>query len=136
MAQIWYCLIDSHELGPFDSTQLRSLANQKKLLPSHFVRQNPGANWTMAVEVKGLFATNLGVAQPPATLPSDRRWWVKIGARELGPFTDNQLKHYATTGELRPEHSLRIEGQSQWHDARKVKGLFDIENTNCTVSTW
>jgi hypothetical protein len=122
MGQLWYCRISDQEYGPFDSSKLRSLAAQKKLLPTHHVRLAPSTDWTSAANVKGLFRSEAVATKAPA--PPARRWFVSIKGQELGPYTDQQLTQFAARGELRPDHFVRIDGQPAWHEARRIQGLF------------
>src|SRR5262245_16799444 len=128
MGQVWYCLIKGQELGPFDTARLRALAEQQELLPDHHVRLSPSNHWTVAAKVKGLFAQKARVG------PHARRWSVRVKDREFGPYTDDQLKRLATREELRPEHLIRIVGKSEWHEARKIQGLFDAPAAKASAS--
>ncbi len=120
MSKPWYCLINGKEIGPLDPDGLRSLAKKELLLPTHLVRQDPANKWVSAEKVKGLFLDRAQVA-----VPAPRRWYVRMDGKQIGSFDDKQLRQLAVSGELRPEHTVKIEGKGMWHEAIKVKGLFD-----------
>ena len=51
------------------------------------------------------------------------RLFCKIGDRELGPFSPDQLKEMASTGHLVPEDLIRRESDEDWIPARHLKTL-------------
>lgn len=54
------------------------------------------------------------------------RWYYRRGTeRKLGPFTSEELKRLAASGELRPDDRVWKEGKRKWVAARKVQRLFD-----------
>jgi uncharacterized tellurite resistance protein B-like protein len=119
MSKVWYCQINGREYGPFDSSKLRALANEKKIRPEHLVRQSPADPWVPANRVTGLF--------PPvnaAPLATERLWRIKTPSKQIDGVTDNQLKQLARSGQLKPEHELCLEGKEQWFKASTVKRLF------------
>lgn len=122
MGQQWYCIIGEREYGPLDSAKLRALAAHQKLLPTHLVRLAPSVDWTAAANVKGLFRTETAATKPPP--PPTMRWFIRVNEKQFGPYTDQQLRQLAARGELRPEHFVRIDGQTAWHLAKRVQGLF------------
>lgn len=119
MSKVWYCQINGREYGPFDSSKLRGLAQEKKILPEHLVRQSPSDPWVPASRVTGLF--------PPANsapASTERLWRIKTTSKQVNGVTDNQLKQLARSGQLKPDHELCLEGKEQWFKAATVKGLF------------
>ena len=119
MGQTWYFLIDGQQTGPVSSNDLRNLAGQKRLLPSHFVRRNLEDKWSPASHVWGLFAASSN------ELPTDgQRWVVRIADREYGPYNDSQLRKYSREGLLLPQHEIRIHGLNDWFKASQIRGLF------------
>jgi uncharacterized tellurite resistance protein B-like protein len=125
MPQMWYCLIDGQQLGPMGSGELRALAAKQKLLPSHFVRQNPAQDWVPAARVKGLFSkaaplTGSTVRTAPR---AGRRWMVRIDDRELGPYSDDDIRRYAASNTFRAEHELRANDGPTWFKASEVRDL-------------
>lgn len=119
MSKVWYCQINGREYGPFDSSKLRALAHEKKILPEHLVRQSQSAPWVPASRVTGLFP--LANAVPVST---ERLWRIKTASKQVDGVTDNQLKQLARSGQLKPDHELCLEGKEQWLKAATVKGLF------------
>lgn len=122
MSKVWYCQIDGREYGPFDSTKLRALANEKKIHPEHLVRQSPNDPWVPASRVSGLFP-----ALDSAPVVPERLWRIKTASKQISGITDNQLKKLARNGQLKPEHELCLEGKERWFKASTVKGLFPSE---------
>ncbi|MCA9069330.1 MAG: DUF4339 domain-containing protein [Planctomycetaceae bacterium] len=53
------------------------------------------------------------------------RWIVKRKDKEQGPFTSEQLKKLAASGQLRTTDLIRKHNSDQYVKADKVKGLFD-----------
>ena len=51
-------------------------------------------------------------------------WYVITETKELGPFQDAQLRHFAATGKLKPEDIVRREDVSTGRKASDIKGLF------------
>ena len=51
-------------------------------------------------------------------------WYVIRGTKELGPFQDAQLRHFAATGKLKTEDIVRREDVSTGRKASDIKGLF------------
>jgi uncharacterized tellurite resistance protein B-like protein len=119
MSNVWYCQIEGCEYGPIDSAKLRALAKEKKISPKHLVRRSPTDPWVPAARVVGLFQTN-----NPAPPTSERLWKIKTASMQLAGVTDNKLKKLATSGQLKPDHELCVEGRDKWFKAETIKGLF------------
>ncbi len=119
MSKVWYCQINGREYGPFDSSKLRALAHEKKILPEHLVRQSQSDPWVPASRVTGLFPSTNG-----ATVSNERLWRIKTASKQVNGVTDNQLKQLARSGQLKPDHELCLQGKEQWFKAATVKGLF------------
>lgn len=51
-------------------------------------------------------------------------WFCKIGEKQVGPLSGQQLKTIVAKGQLRPEHLLRRGTEGPWIPAGRVKGLF------------
>ena len=51
-------------------------------------------------------------------------WFCKIGEKQVGPLSGQQLKTVVAKGQLRPEHLLRRGTEGPWIPAGRVKGLF------------
>ncbi|MBL9165625.1 MAG: TerB N-terminal domain-containing protein [Planctomycetaceae bacterium] len=125
MGQLWHCLINGQEYGPFDAARLREIATHSKLRPTDHVRLSGAATWTVASKVKGLFPPPPAETRPLASVSRDRQWKVQLNGRTLGPYSDRQLKLFAMRGELKPHHLLQILGDPKWREARKIQGLFE-----------
>jgi hypothetical protein len=54
MNKLWYYRRGSEEYGPFSPQELKALAASGQLLSTDDVRKDPSAEWTQAVNVKGL----------------------------------------------------------------------------------
>jgi uncharacterized tellurite resistance protein B-like protein len=119
MSKVWYCQINGREYGPFDSSKLRALAHEKKILPEHLVRQSQSDPWVPASRVTGLFPS-----ANAASVSTERLWRIRTASKQVNGVTDNQLKQLARSGQLKPDHELCLEGKEQWFKAVTVKGLF------------
>jgi hypothetical protein len=53
----WYCVVNSQQHGPVPWTELQKLATEGKLARSDRIWRQGFAEWVLAEEVKGLFAT-------------------------------------------------------------------------------
>jgi hypothetical protein len=53
-------------------------------------------------------------------------WYVKVGAKEHGPYLPSQLKRLAEEGKVSPESEVRRGTDGSWVRARRVKGLFPV----------
>lgn len=70
-------------------------------------------------------------------------WYVIRGDQERGPFNDSQLKDFAASGKLKPEHQLRRDGSTSVRAAKEIKELFpvtesqpeDVQSENTRSST-
>jgi hypothetical protein len=51
-------------------------------------------------------------------------WFCKVGDKQLGPLTSQQLKAMVAKGKLRPDYPLRRGSEGPWVPAGRVKGLF------------
>ena len=77
-------------------------------------------------EKKGARLPGVPAPQPaPAPAPSPAPWYYSRGGERHGPFTTNQLKQLAQTGELQPTDSVWKDGMPTCRPASEVKGLFD-----------
>lgn len=61
-------------------------------------------------------------------MASEQLWFVNHRGKEQGPFTSKQLKHLAESGQITPDHNLRMGSDGDWIVATKVKGLFATQN--------
>ena len=52
------------------------------------------------------------------------KWYVVRGDQERGPFEDAQLKEFAASGKLKPDHQIRRDGSDTARPAKNIKGLF------------
>ena len=52
------------------------------------------------------------------------KWYVVHGDQERGPFEDAQLKEFAATGKLKPDHQIRRDVSTTTRMAKDIKGLF------------
>lgn len=68
MGQEWYVAKDGNKLGPFSSTDLKHLAENKRLEPTDLVWTAGMSKWKEARKVVGLFLNTTRTKQPP--LPS------------------------------------------------------------------
>jgi hypothetical protein len=53
------------------------------------------------------------------------KWFIQRNGKQAGPFESAQLKQLAAEGKIRPEDQIRRDDQDKWHNAEKVKGLFE-----------
>lgn len=52
------------------------------------------------------------------------QWYYTKNGQKTGPITDQQLKQFANSGEIKPTDSLWKEGMADWRPANSFKGLF------------
>ena len=52
-------------------------------------------------------------------------WICSIKGSDVGPLTSVELKELARLGKLTPSNKVRNEDSSTWHEASKVKELFE-----------
>jgi len=52
------------------------------------------------------------------------QWYVDLGDEAKGPFSDQELKQLANSGQLSPSTRIRLSRNGQWALASAVKGLF------------
>lgn len=57
-------------------------------------------------------------------------WFVSNDGKEHGPFTSEQLKQLATSGQVRPETPIRRDDKQIAIRASEIKGLFAVEPTS------
>ncbi len=61
-------------------------------------------------------------------------WYIQRNGKQAGPFVSAQLKQLAAEGKIRPEDHIRRDDQDKWHNAGKVKGLFEPVASSDTVT--
>jgi hypothetical protein len=54
-----------------------------------------------------------------------RLWFLRVNGRPAGPFQPQDLRRLAADGRLGPNDRLRRSGDSKWHRAKRIVGLFD-----------
>ncbi|MEX0728186.1 MAG: DUF4339 domain-containing protein [Planctomycetaceae bacterium] len=54
-----------------------------------------------------------------------KKWMCMLNDQESGPFTSEQLKKLAQSGNLKPDDLVRLEDQQKWRQASSVKGLIN-----------
>src|ERR1700694_5280140 len=70
MANHWYYANDEVKLGPLSSAQLKELAGNGQLLPSHTVWKEGIVKGVLAARVKNLFPVTLRETPPAPEAPS------------------------------------------------------------------
>jgi membrane-bound metal-dependent hydrolase YbcI (DUF457 family) len=63
----WFAMIAGEEIGPLTDRQLVEMVAAKRLTPFDAVRSGKSGKWTLAENVRGLFAPRTTEASPPAT---------------------------------------------------------------------
>jgi len=53
---------------------------------------------------------------------SDTQWFIRLGTKEIGPLSNQELKDLVQQGSVTPETPISVD-KSTWHEARTVKGL-------------
>lgn len=72
-SKIFFVKIDGHEYGPFEPSQLKTMAKEQKLKRDNYVRKDKSHKWYLASDVVGLFESelttkiNTTVVQKPKT---------------------------------------------------------------------
>lgn len=65
MAKVWMAVVEGKQHGPLSNSELKSLADGKRLQPTDLVWKEGMAEWVPASKIKGLFPT----APPPLPAP-------------------------------------------------------------------
>lgn len=63
---------------------------------------------------------------PPAPEPddADRKYYVRKGKKEFGPFSSRELRKLARKGKLAPTDLIWKKGFKDWKHAARAKNLF------------
>jgi general secretion pathway protein E len=65
MAKQWFISKNGTELGPFVQADIARMIQDKKFLPTDFIRTEESTQWHLASKVKGLFPANVPPVVPP-----------------------------------------------------------------------
>lgn len=71
------------------------------------------------------------------TTMGESTWTVKLGEREIGPLTKDELRQWASQGRISPDSSVRQFDGDVWQTAGSVPFLFESQpmNQNSPVET-
>jgi hypothetical protein len=53
------------------------------------------------------------------------QWFIARGKTKAGPYSDQQLKQLAQTGQLQPTDMIQRTGMTKWVQAKQIRELFD-----------
>lgn len=68
MAKVWIAVIEGKQHGPLSNSELKSLADSKRLTPTDHVWKEGMTEWVPAIKIKGLFAAS--PLSAPVPVPS------------------------------------------------------------------
>lgn len=57
-------------------------------------------------------------------MSTERLWFVKHLGKVRGPFNSKQLQQLAASGQIEPDHNVRLGNNGAWTTAANIKGLF------------
>ena len=129
MAETWYLKLQSTELGPLTSKEIKKLADDGRLKPDDLVRRADSRNWLRASGIRGLTDCSIsnasayaapvienkaGPTHKPPDLPSPRPWWVFDGNKPSGPYEQPQLLTWLSTGQLTGASFVCPVGDRTW----------------------
>lgn len=148
VASVWYCELLGAEVGPISRAELEEFARQGTLAPDDPVREGQEGVWTAARTLAGLFPEEtVAVIEPtapakprkksrrsrgertdapPVSTPPDAGWYWRLGGRELGPFTSDELAEMAADHRITADDFVRLGSQGEWQPARSVEGLVPV----------
>jgi hypothetical protein len=72
MSARWFYEIEGREGGPISTVQLQLMANSGMLQPQHKIRKENSEQWSVAGDVRGLFAPSQPAANVPQAYPVNR----------------------------------------------------------------
>lgn len=145
---VWYCELLGVEVGPISRAELEEFARQGTLAPDDPVREGQEGGWIEARALAGLFPEEtVAVIEPtapakprkksrrargerndapPVSTPPETGWYWRLGGRELGPFTFDELAEMAADHRITADDFVRLGSQGEWQSARSIEGLVPI----------
>jgi len=132
----FYAMIDNVQRGPYNEIQFKRLVDNELASGDTLVWTEGMLDWKPAREVKMMsrifpkqknIATNPTPAMPqmPQVLEQSI-YYVNINNQQAGPFTMQQLKQFAQTGEFTQQMYVWKEGMPQWLIAGQVQELASL----------
>lgn len=124
----FFALIDNVQQGPYSEIQFKRLVDNKLANGDTLVWQEGMSEWMPAIEVK-LMAKIFPQQQQPSNvtsappMPQQSSYFVNVNNQQAGPFTIQQLQHFAQTGEFTQHMYVWKQGMPQWLMAGQVQEL-------------
>ncbi|HEV3143435.1 MAG TPA: GYF domain-containing protein [Gemmataceae bacterium] len=108
MSVRWFYEIDGREGGPISTVQLQLMANSGMLQPLHKIRKENSDQWSVAGDVRGLFAPTA----VPQAYPVSRQLPIATPASPTPPVADNPLGWPAPTAATEPDNAFDFFSES------------------------
>jgi GYF domain 2 len=103
MSARWFYEIDGREGGPISTVQLQLMANSGMLQPQHKIRKENSEQWSVAGEVRGLFAPSQPTpANVPQAYPVNRPVPMATPVAAVPPPAENPMGWPAETPSADP----------------------------------
>ena len=131
----FYAIIEGVKHGPYNEIQFKRLVENELANADTMVWQEGMTEWLPASQVKmmeHIFSTQSHnqsehTAQPAAPampqMPQQNAYYVNVNNQMAGPFTAQQLQHFAQTGEFSQQMWVWCEGMTEWKTASDVEEL-------------
>jgi hypothetical protein len=123
--------------GPLSGIQLREQAFRGEITPESTVKVGRDGEWVSAARLHGLFDSEGDtLPHPPETQAyierlrklAARCWYVRRGARVIGPFAAEELRVMAREGDIDPNTRIMRGAQGTWVPAGRVRGLIPLDD--------
>jgi hypothetical protein len=105
----WYIARNQQKIGPFDTAQLRQLAECGVVQPGEHVLVEGGTKWVEARTVPGLFPSE-----------AHTRYWLSVAGQTRGPYVAEQIQAGLTTRRLTMDTQVYSEKTKKWAPLRQV----------------
>lgn len=128
----FYAIIEGVKHGPYNEVQFKRLVDNDLADANTMVWKEGMAEWKPAAQVKMMEhifspqSTGQPAQQPaPAApqMPPSKAYYVNLNNQMVGPFTTQQLQHFAQTGEFTQQMYVWCEGMPEWLTAGNVEEL-------------
>lgn len=145
---MWFYRLLDEQVGPVSLSTLQELIREEHLGTHDLVRNAGGGTWRPVSEVLSqlgmpdeatsddldlMLATDVPsshdldmmlTAEPAQPQQHVARWFCRLFNQELGPFSYDELRLMAESGELGPADPLRGEHTDTWEPALSIEHLF------------
>ncbi len=135
----FYAIIEGVKHGPYNEIQFKRLVDNDLASATTMVWKEGMTEWKPAGQVEmmeHIFSPQSAPqaqAQQPAPqaqaapaappMPQQNAYYVNLNNQMVGPFTTQQLQHFAQTGEFTQQMWVWCEGMPEWQTAGNVEEL-------------